>query len=289
MKNMAIILKLLVILLVMILLPGCGNTNTEVTENQLVQEETTAPVTEPANEEQEEPALSGEIMIAAAASLQNAIEGELIPMFNEEYPNVKVISTFDSSGKLQTQIEEGLDAQVFFSAATKQMDALVEGGFIDAATVVNLLENEVVLITAANAETNVTGFENITDAASIAVGDPASVPAGQYAEEILTSLGTWDEINSGASLGTNVTEVLKWVAEGSAEVGIVYMTDAASMPDRVRVIASAPQDTLKTPVVYPVGLQTEIGDKAEAAMAFLEYLRSPAAFEVFKEFGFKPI
>ena len=182
-----------------------------------------------------------------------------------------------------------LDAQVFFSAATKQMDALVDGGLIDAASVVNLLENEVVLITAAGTDTPVSGFENIMDAASIAVGDPASVPAGQYAEEILTNLGFWDSISKTASLGTNVTEVLNWVAESSAEVGIVYMTDAASMPDKVLVIAAAPEGTLKTPVVYPVGLQAGLGDKAEAAETFLAFLKSPQVLEVFKSYGFKPL
>ena len=289
MKNKMIILKLLVILLFIILLPACGNRMAEAADTQPVQEDTADSVTEPANEDQEEPALSGKIMIAAAASLQNVIEDELIPMFNKEYPDITVIGTYDGSGKLQTQIENGLDAQIFFSAATKQMDALVDGGFIDPDTVVPLLENEVVLITGINTETQVTGFENITDAESIAVGDPASVPAGQYAEEILTSLGTWDEINSGASLGTNVTEVLKWVAEGSAEVGIVYMTDAAGMPDKVKVIATAPVGMLKTPIVYPVGLQTGLGEKAEAAEAFMSFLKGLDALRVFSAFGFKTI
>jgi molybdate transport system substrate-binding protein len=231
--------------------------------------------------------VSGEIMIAAAASLQNAIEGELIPMFNGIYPDIQVIGTYDSSGKLQTQIENGLGTQIFFSAAAKQMDALVEGGFIDPATVVNLLENDVVLITGSNTETTVTGFESITDAAIIAIGDPGSVPAGQYAEEILTALGIWEEADEKSSHGTNVTEVLKWVAEGSAEVGIVYMTDAASMADVVRVISSAPEGTLKKPVIYPVGLHTQLGDKEAAAKAFLSFLESPEALEVFNSYGFK--
>ena len=247
----------------------------------------TAPTPPPPPEPEPEPALTGEIMIAAAASLQNAFEGELIPLFNKEFPEVNVIGTYDSSGRLQTQIEEGLDAQLFFSAATRQMDTLVEGGFIDPASVVNLLENEVVLITGVGTDTAVTGFENILDADIIAIGDPASVPAGQYAEEVLTSLGFWDEIVGGASLGTNVTEVLNWVAEGSAEVGIVYMTDAASMPDKVIVIASAPDGSLNTPVVYPVGLQVELGDKAAATEAFMSFLKSPEAGNVFRSFGFK--
>ena len=247
-----------------------------------------APAPAPVEEEQpQEEALSGEIMIAAAASLQNAFEAELIPMFNETHPDLKVIGTFDSSGKLQTQIEEGLDAQLFFSAASKQMNALVDGGFIDPATVVDLLENQVVLITGNDTETTVTGFENIMDASSIAVGDPASVPAGQYAQEILTSLGSWEDVNAKASHGTNVTEVLNWVAEGSAEVGVVYMTDAVGMADKVKIIAAAPAGSLETPVVYPVGLQASLGDKAELAQAFMNFLQSPEAAQIFESYGFK--
>jgi molybdate transport system substrate-binding protein len=226
-------------------------------------------------------------MIAAAASLQNAFDEELIPLFNESYPGITVTGTYDSSGKLQTQIEEGLEAALFFSAATKQMDALTAGNLIDAASVVNLLENEVVLITGTGTDTKVTSFENITDAASIAVGDPASVPAGQYAQEVLTSLGSWDAVNARASLGTNVTEVLNWVAEGSAEVGVVYATDAASMPDKVKVIAIAPAGSLQTPVVYPVGLHTDLGDRQEAAQALIDFLKSGEALAVFEKYGFK--
>ena len=289
-KRTGFLVTALALVLAVITAGACGNAS-------VPEEDTPAPAPAPAQtaepapapEPAQEPALAGEIMIAAAASLQNAIEGELIPMFTQANPGVTIIGTYDSSGKLQTQIEEGLDAQVFFSAATKQMDALVEGGFIDPATVVNLLENEVVLITGIGAETAVTGFENITDAASIAIGDPASVPAGQYAEEILTNLGLWEEVNARASLGTNVTEVLNWVAEGSAEVGVVYMTDAASMLDKVKVIATAPAEALKTPVYYPVGLQTDPGDKAEVAEAFMSFLKSPEALDVFRSYGFKPL
>ena len=280
---------LLVVTAVIFISCGCGNAGDTDEASAPAPEPTTSsePAVEPESTVEPEPVLEGEIMIAAAASLQNAIEGEIIPLFNEKYPGIKVIGTYDSSGKLQTQIEEGLDAQLFFSAATKQMDALVEGGFIDGETVVDLLENEVVLITGINMETEVTGFENFTDATSLAIGDPGSVPAGQYAEEILTNLGLWADVSTRASYGTNVTEVLNWVAEGSAEVGIVYMTDAASMQDKVRVIATAPENTLETPVVYPVGLQKDLLDKAEAAQTFIDFLRGPEAMEVFENYGFK--
>ncbi|MDR1318550.1 MAG: molybdate ABC transporter substrate-binding protein, partial [Treponema sp.] len=168
------------------------------------------------------------ILIAAAASLRNACEEEIIPQFQAKYPWITVEGTFDSSGRLQTQIEQGLAADVFMSAATTQMDNLVKSGHIAAEAVKPLLENKIVLIKTAGASTAVTGFQNITAAKMIALGDPASVPAGQYAQEIFTSLGIWDAVKTGASLGTNVTEVLNWVGAASAEVGVVYATDAAS-------------------------------------------------------------
>ena len=183
---------------------------------------------------------SAEILVAAAASLKNVYEDELIPMFQEQYPGVVVKGTYDSSGKLQTQIEEGLEADVFMSAATKQMTALDEEGMIESDTVTNLLENKIVLIVPAGSSAGFEKFEDIEKAESIALGDPASVPAGQYAQEALTSLGIWDKIQDKVSFGTNVTEVLNQVAASSADGGIVYATDAASMADKVEVVAEAP-------------------------------------------------
>ena len=128
-----------------------------------------------------------EILVAAAASLKNAYEEELIPMFQEQNPGITVTGTYDSSGKLQTQIEEGLEADVFMSAATTQMDALNEEGLIDSETMVDLLENKIVLIVPSSSELGLASFEDIAKAETIALGDPASVPAGQYAEEALTA------------------------------------------------------------------------------------------------------
>lgn len=225
------------------------------------------------------------ILVAAAASLEYSFKDELIPLFQEEYDWITVEGTYDSSGKLQTQIEEGLAADVFMSAATQQMDALTEGGYIDADSVVALLENEIVLIKPAGGETAVTSFEEIAKAEEIALGDPESVPVGQYAKEALTSLGLWDEAEAKASFGTNVTEVLGWVAAGSAEVGIVYATDAATT-DEVEVIATAPADSLAEPVIYPLGIAAASTNR-EAAQLFVDFLSTPAALAIFEKYGFK--
>ena len=227
---------------------------------------------------------SCELMVAAAASLEYAFEEQLIPMFEKAHPEVTVKGTYDSSGKLQTQIEEGLEADLFMSAAMQQMEALTEEKLVDASSVRKLLENQIVLITPSEEGLDLADFTDITKADTIAIGDPASVPAGQYAREALTSLGLWEEVLSKASLGTNVTEVLNWVAEGSAQAGVVYATDAATT-EQVKVIAAAPKGSLSEPVIYPAGLVQASANKEEAG-AFLEFLQSEEALKVFEKYGF---
>lgn len=231
---------------------------------------------------------SGDLYVFIAASLANAMD-VIQKDFNEEYPDVNILFNADSSGTLQTQIEEGSRCDIFFSAATKQMDALVDEKLADKDSVVDLLENKVVLIKPKDGETKVTGFENITDAENMALAGE-DVPVGQYSREIFKNLGIEDDVNKmEINEGKNVTEVLAAVSEGSNEVGIVYATDAASVADKVDIIAEAPEGSLKTPVLYPVGLtvDAEASDaEAAAADAFLAYLQTDDAMKVFEEYGF---
>lgn len=272
------------------MMAGCSSkpqeTTAAATETETIAAETTAAETE-AESKAEAKADLGEqsILVAAAASLKNAYEDELIPMFEEQYPGVTVEGTYDSSGKLQTQIEEGLEADVFMSAATKQMKALDEEGMIASDTIVNLLENKIVLIVPTGSDSKMDSFEKIGDAASIALGDPESVPAGQYAKEALTNLNVWDSIQDKVSFGTNVTEVLNQVAAASADAGIVYATDAASKADQVTVVAEAPEGSLEKKVIYPVAVVKATAHE-DAAKAFVDFLQTPEAIAVFESYGF---
>ena len=264
MKKMMSIL--LVFCLTVACLAGCGSSSKE---------------TEAAGE-------AATIQVFIAASLSNAME-EIAANYANTAPEVTIVYNAGSSGKLQTQIEEGGACDVFFSAATKQMNALVEGGYVNEADVTELLENKVQLIKPAGGETAVTGFENITDAANLALAAD-TVPVGQYAREIFENLGITDavmamEINE----CEDVSAVLAAVSEGSNEVGVVYATDAASVADKVEVIATADDSILNTKVIYPVGLvQNAEADDAEiaAAKAFVEYLKTPKAAAVFEKYGF---
>ena len=272
------------------MMAGCSSkpqeTTAATTEAETTAEETTAAETEAESKEEAKADLGEQsILVAAAASLKNAYEDELIPMFEEQYPGVTVEGTYDSSGKLQTQIEEGLEADVFMSAATKQVKALDEEGMIASDTIVNLLENKIVLIVPTGSDSKIDSFEKIGDAASIALGDPESVPAGQYAKEALTNLNVWDSIQDKVSFGTNVTEVLNQVAAASADAGIVYATDAASKADQVTVVAEAPEGSLEKKVIYPVAVVKATAHE-DAAKAFVDFLQTPEAIAVFESYGF---
>ncbi|MDO5849189.1 MAG: molybdate ABC transporter substrate-binding protein [Methanobrevibacter sp.] len=223
--------------------------------------------------------------LAAAASLKNVFDEKLIPMFEKQYPGVKVKPVYASSGDLQTQIENGLETDVFMSASNKQMNALAEQGIIDNDTVKKSIQNKLVLIVPADSNTNITSFEGLKDVdGTIAIGDPDSVPAGQYAKEALTSLGVWDAVQSKLSLGNSVTAVLNQVADGSAEYGLVYTSDADSN-DKVKIICDAPEGSLKKPIVYPIGIIKDAKD-ADAAEKFVEFLQSQEAQDIFKDYGF---
>lgn len=265
--------------------PGTNESSTQQESKDTAEEVKTDGESEKATPETESNTDKEEvtILIAAAASMEKSLE-ELIPQFQEKYPWITVEGTYDSSGKLQTQIEEGLEADIFLSAAMKQMNALKDGNMIDADSIVELLENKVVLIVPAGVESKVTGFEDILNASTIAIGDPESVPAGQYAKKVFDSLGIYGKVAEKASLGTNVTEVLNWVAEGSADAGVVYATDAATS-DKVTIISEAPEGSLDEKVIYPIGIVTA-SQKKEAADLFVEYLQSEEATNLFVSYGF---
>ncbi|SHI57719.1 molybdate ABC transporter substrate-binding protein [Parasporobacterium paucivorans] len=273
---MKLLKKTLMLVLALLMVGGslaaCGSNEEETTTAA----ETTTQAAVPAT-----------INVFIAASLKNAMT-QLQTMYNEEHPEITIVYNPDSSGKLQTQIQEGAECDIFFSAAAKQMNELNAGGFIKTDSIVNLLENKIVLIKGKGTETTVTGFENVTNAASIALGGEG-VPVGDYARTVFANLGMTDKVNAmEINLGSDVTAVLTAVSEGSNEVGVVYATDAQSMPDSVEVIAEAPAGSMD-PAVYPAALvENALADEtqADAAAAFLAFLQTDAAKAVFEQYGF---
>ena len=228
-----------------------------------------------------------EIHVSAAASLTDSMK-EIATEFEKVNPDVKLVFNFGSSGALQQAIENGGGADLFFSAAQKQMDALEQSqNFVDN-TRKNLLENEVVLIVPNDSDKNITSFENLTadNIQHVALGEPKGVPVGQYSEEIFTNLGILDAVNSKAVYGSDVRQVLAWVESGEADCGVVYATDAA-ISDKVKVVAVAPENTHK-PVIYPAAVIKD-SKNLDIAKKFLDFTSNETSKKIFEKYGFKVI
>lgn len=231
------------------------------------------------------PAEKTEIYISAAASLTDAMK-EIGGKYQQANPNVKITYNFGSSGALQSQIEEGAPADVFVSAAQKQMNALEKKGLLLNDTRKDLLENKVVVIAPQDSKLALVKMEDIANAqvTKIALGEPKGVPVGQYSEEIFTKLNILDQAKAKAVYGSDVRQVLSWVEGGEVDCGIVYATDAA-ISKGVKVLMEAPEGSHQ-PVIYPAAVLKAAQHEKEAK-DFAAFLSTDESKAVFEKYGFK--
>ncbi len=227
---------------------------------------------------------SVELTILAAASLTDVCN-VIKEKYEAAHENVTLNFSYGGSGALQTQIEEGAPADIFISAATKQMTALDEQGLMDSESIVQLLENKVVLVVPADSTAAITAFEDVaTDkVAMVGLGEPGSVPVGQYSEEIYTSLNLLEQVKAKANYGMDARTVLSWVESSEVDCGIVYATDAYTTK-QVKIVAEAPEGSCKQ-VIYPAGIVKATAN-AEAAAAFMDYLQTQECLTLFESYGF---
>ncbi|WOD40105.1 molybdate ABC transporter substrate-binding protein [Nodosilinea sp. E11] len=224
------------------------------------------------------------VLVAAAASLQEALQA-VATDFEAQHPTIDVTFTFGSSGALQQQIEQGAPVDLFISAGVAQMDALATKGLLVPDSRQTLIGNRLVLIAPAGSAPELKTFQDLSADAfkQIAVGEFRSVPAGQYAEQVLNYLGLLPTVQPKLVYANNVRAVLAAVEAGHAEAGLVYATDAALAPG-VRLVATAAPEWHK-PITYPIA-QLQQATHPEAAQTFAHYLASEAAQAVFADFGF---
>ena len=243
------------------------------------------------------------ITVFAAKSLNTVME-ELISDYNKTQPNVNIVGSYDSSGTLMTQIEEGAACDVFFSAAQKQMNQLQdEDNLVVDGTRHNVVNNQVCVVTYKGSGTSVTGLADIGNAASIALAD-GSVPVGKYTRQALVASGMLEETEDVSKITTqeisdtlggveinecaNVGAVTAAVAEGSNEVGTVYYSDTYGLEDKLEILEVVPYE-LTGDVIYPVAqIENAEADDLEKAAAkdFIEYLISDPAKEIFQKYYF---
>lgn len=252
--------------------------------------------------EELEEAEETEIQVFIAASL-NTVMTELAEMYHEKHPEVKIVYNADSSGTLLTQIQEGYECDLFFSAAQKQMDTLESDGLMAEGTRANVVNNQVVVITLKDSGTKVTGIENLGDAENLALAG-GSVPVGKYTRQALVSLGILPETEDVSKITTteiadalggveiseqdNVSKVLAAVVEGSCEVGTTYYSDTYGYEDKLEILDTVPYE-LTGNVIYPIArVVNEEADEAQikAAEDFLAFILSGEAKEVFESYYF---
>lgn len=180
-----------------------------------------------------------------------------------------------------------MEADLFFSAATKQMNALTEEGYIKEDSEKKLLENKIVAIVPKDSDLEINGFEDLVKCRYHCTGRSGQCTGRTVCQGSTYQSGSLGAVSAKASFGTNVTEVLNWVAEGSADAGVVYATDAAARAEDVEVKAEASEGSLEKPVIYPAAI-LERTEHSEEAEAFLTFLQSEEAGEIFEEYGFTP-
>lgn len=284
---------------------ACGSQNTDQgaandTSAKAEQSDSSEAAKENSDSEELE---STQITVFAAASLENALN-EVIKKYNETQPNVTIIPSYDSSGTLLAQIEEGAACDVFFSAAQKQMDTLQnDDQLVVDGTRHNVVNNQVVVITYKGSGTAVTGLENLKDAKSIAMAD-GSVPVGKYTRQAMVNGGMLDAVDDVSTIPTdvisqaldgveinecgNVSAVKTQVAEGSNEVGTVYYSDTYGLEDKLDILQVISYD-LTGNVIYPIAqVKNDEADELEqkAALDFVNFVKSDAAKAIFDSYYF---
>jgi len=229
------------------------------------------------------PSPANELTISAAVSLKEAFNE--IADLNEKRTGTKVHFNYGASGALQKQIESGAPADVFASAGAKQMDDLAGKGFIDPSTRKDFARNSLVLIVPAK-EPILKSFSDLTNPAvkKIAVGNPKTVPAGQYTEQTLRKLSLLPQIQAKLIFAEDVRQVLDYVVRDEVDAGVVYSSDALSAGEKIKVVARA-TDESHDPILYPIAVVKE-SKQQEAAKKFIDLVLSSEGQGILAKHGF---
>lgn len=226
-----------------------------------------------------------EITVSAAASLQNAMR-EIGSAYQAAHPGSKINFNFAASGPLLAQIAQGAPADVFASADTETMDKAQAQGLIKPESRVTFAANELVLVSPSSRAAIIKTVADLKKPAiaHIAIGTPATVPAGRYAQAALEAQGLWSELTPKFVFAENVRQALNYVSRAEAEAGFVYRTDAMIDKDKVRIDAVIP--TAK-PVVYPIALVASTKHPG-AASDFVRFVTGTQGQAILGKFGFTP-
>ena len=292
------IYRLFMTIMAVFMLSGCSNFDASAFDNNRIIESQNASIEN----------TSTEITVFAAKSLSSVID-ELIDIYRKSNPEVTILTNYDSSGALLSQITEGgAPCDIFFSAAKKQMDILEEANLLVDNTREDLLKNQMCVVTYPRSNTMVTGIMDMDKAASLAIA-AESVPIGRYTRQALINTGIIsvdsDENNDisdipsneiSAALGgveinecANAGMVVASIIEHSNEVGTIYLSDIYGHESELEILEIVPTD-ISGKIIYPAAqIVNEEADEAEIIQAkkFLDFLKSEEAKTVYKKYLFE--
>lgn len=225
-----------------------------------------------------------EITVAAAISLKDAF-GEIGRIF-KSHTGTKVVFNFGASGILQKQIEGGAPVDVFASAGEKQMNELESKGLIIKETRRDFARNALVLIVPIDSQLNINSFNDLINPnlKSLAIGNPKTVPAGEYSQQLLTNMKLWERLQSKLILAEDVRQVLNYVVSGDVDAGIVYASDVSTAQGKVATVARAPEG-LHDPILYPIAVIKD----SQLARGFVDLVLSPDGQSILRKYGFLSI
>ncbi|NLI34119.1 MAG: molybdate ABC transporter substrate-binding protein [Deltaproteobacteria bacterium] len=225
-----------------------------------------------------------ELIVSAAASLTNAFQ-EIIQKFQEANTGVRVIPNFAASGVLLQQMEKGAPVDVFASADQKTMDQAVEKKLVLTETRKDFVSNQLVLIVPMESKLPIKGLQDLTmkEVTKVTMGNPETVPAGRYAQEVLTNEGLWDTLKPKYINAETVRQALDYVSRGEVDAGITFSTDAVVAKSKVRVVCRLEKHKpIRYPIAVVVGTQ-----KKEPAQRFIDYVLSPEGQQILAKHGFE--
>ncbi|WP_394790333.1 molybdate ABC transporter substrate-binding protein [Rhodoferax sp.] len=228
-------------------------------------------------------AAAQQITVSTAASLTDAFK-ELGPKFEASQPGTTVRFNFAASGVLLQQISQGAPVDVFVSADQDTMDRGAAQKLLDADSRKNFVSNSLVLIEPGKEGTGIKSLQDLTNPKvnKIAIGKPATVPAGRYTQQVLEGAKLWGVLEPKFVQADNVRQVLDYVSRGEAEAGFVYRTDATLLGDKVKIVLTPAGHT---PVSYPLAIVSDSKQKA-VAQNFINFLFTDAAQQVLSKYGF---
>ncbi|MBD8004128.1 molybdate ABC transporter substrate-binding protein [Bacillus norwichensis] len=265
-------LGIFMLLIASLLFAGCSSNNTSEPNNQ--------DSAEKSNKAEEKTPLT----VSAAVSLTDALE-EIKELYEKDHP-VELTFNLGGSGTLAQQIQQGAPVDIFISANQEWMDTLEKEDLVNTSTRENVTGNKIVLITGADSKINYKSVDEISaaDLDQIAIGNPESVPAGEYTEEILHNLKKWDELKDKLVLAKDVRQVLTYVETGNADIGFVYESDAVTS-DKIKVLSTI-DESLHDPIIYPGAVLADTKHEKEAE-EFLKFLEAEEAQSILEKYGFK--